>query len=283
MYDPRLSLPAAPTDAIAAAPWVPFTATVVFLGISAIAFCYGVRQWRTGGQPIILMMLLGGLLTSIVEPYLNVIGACWHPVVGQHIAFDLMGRPIPVWVVSIYLFFFGAVGSAGYMLLEKGQTMRNIWLCFLGVIVVDMIAEELLLSTGLYIYYGPQPVILVSKLPLWWAASNATGMFIGIALIRLMAPHLRGAKWLLVAPVMMMSELFGYAAIALPSWVVINTPVSWWVNQLGGITSLVMAGFMVHGIALMFGKDSPIRFPVQPSRRNPAASAGEAAKYLPQS
>ena len=48
-----------------------------------------------------MFMMLGGLTTTLVEPLLDIIGLAWHPMHGQNTAFELIGRPIPVWVVAV--------------------------------------------------------------------------------------------------------------------------------------------------------------------------------------
>src|SRR5471032_1030247 len=122
MWNEQLRVLLPPLDAMfnfTAAYWT----TVSFSVLAGIIFVIGVKFWRDTRNPIVLLMMLGGLTTVIVEPYLDFIGGAWHPIHGQNTAFELMGRPIPWWVVPCYIFLFGGLGTLNYMAFTKGVTM----------------------------------------------------------------------------------------------------------------------------------------------------------------
>lgn len=85
MWNEQLNLPVPPFNAVAP-PEVSFWAITIFSGLAALVFLYGFKHWRDTGRPIISVMMLGGLATVFVEPFLDVIGSAWHPVVGQNTA-----------------------------------------------------------------------------------------------------------------------------------------------------------------------------------------------------
>ncbi len=242
-------------------------ATIIFSLLSIATFLVGVRHWRKTNDPIVLLMMLGGLTTVIVEPYLDFIGGAFHPIPGQDTAFDLMGRPIPLWVVPCYIFLFGGLGTLNFMGFSKGATMRTVWLWFFVPMVIDIVMEEIMLSTNLYYYYGQQPLIAFIKFPLWWSAANGMGVYLGVVLVTLMAPYLRGWKLLLIPLVMPLADVIGYATVALPPIMAVHTPnVSPLVSNLAGIACLGLTALTVHAVALVLGTDSPLR------KGNPDAS-----------
>jgi hypothetical protein len=259
MFDPVFGLPTPPVDAVAPA-LVSHAASTIFGVFALISLVFALRHWRRTGSMIYLMILLGGGLTTVAEPLIDVMGACWHPKFGQPIVFEFMGRYMPVWIVMVYFAFFGAQGTLCYYQMQKGITMRQLRFLALLPMVADMVIEEIALPTGLYMYMGNQPLILLKSVPFWWLPCNSLGMMLGIALAYLMAPHLKGLKSLLLLVVLPIADLIGYVAIGLPSFIVINTAgVPWWLMQLGGIATYGLAFVLLEFIARLVATDSPWR------------------------
>jgi hypothetical protein len=259
MWNEELRVLLPPWDAafnVTAAYWT----TVSFSGLTFITFMIGIMFWRRTKNPIVLLMLLGGLTTVIVEPYLDFIGGAFHPVHGQNVAFELMGRPIPWWVIPCYMFLFGGLGTLNYMAFTKGATMRQVWLWFFVPMSVDIIMEEMMMHFNLYSYYGQQPLIVFSKFPLWWSATNGMGVFLGVVIVTLMAPYLKGWKLLLIPVIMPVADGLGYAAVGLPTIIAVQTPnLPMYVSQLAGIADFALTALFVYWAALLLGTDSPLR------------------------
>ena len=115
-----------------------------------------------------------------------------------------------------------------------------------------------MLHRDLYIYYGQQPLILLWKLPFWWVPCNSLGEYIGISLCVVLVPRLRGAQLMLIPLLIPMADLVGYAAVAWPSWVAVNTQgLPAWVTQLAGLCTFALAFMIVHGLSLALASDSP--------------------------
>jgi hypothetical protein len=259
MFDPVFGLPIPPVDAVAPT-FVTHAASTIFGVFALIALVFALVQWRRTGSPIYLLILLGGGLTTVAEPLIDVMGACWHPKFGQPIVFEFMGRYMPVWIVMVYFAFFGAQGTLCYHQMQKGITMRQVRYLAILPMVADMLIEEIALPTGLYMYVGNQPLILLKSVPFWWLPCNSLGMMLGIALVYLLAPHLKGLKALLLLVVLPIADVIGYVAIGLPSFIVINTAgVPWWLMQLGGIATYALAFVLLEFIARLVATDSPWR------------------------
>lgn len=261
MFDPDTRLPVIPLDAI-------FNRsagdvfTMVYVAMAAVVFLYGLKFWYDKKNPIIIIMMVGGLTTVLVEPLLDIMGLAWHPMHEQNTAFELMGRPIPVWVVAIYLMYFGGLGALNYMAFRKGVTMKAVWIWFSAPMLLDIVAEEIMMAFGLYIYYGNQPLILIQHFPLWWAPCNSMGEFVGIALLALMGDSLRGWKLLLIPILMPIMDGVGYMLVGLPPIIAMNTEgVSNLVIQLSGVATYLLTGLFVYGVSLVIGTDSPLRSP----------------------
>lgn len=258
VWDPTFKLPTPPIDAVANTT-VDFWATLIYSVLSLIVFVYGLYFWKRTGRPIILLLMLGGALCSAVEPFVNVVGAVWHPQVNQVAVFEIMGRSMPWFLVTGYVFYFGAMGSLTYLMFEKGVSTRMFWVFACVPMVVDVIMEELMLYWDLYIYYGDQPLILLWKLPLWWVPCNSLGELLGVSAVLLAKPLLQGWRVLLIPLLIPVCDAIAYAAISLPSWIVVNTEgVPFWLNQLGGIATWLLALMVLYVLSQVVPKDSPL-------------------------
>lgn len=269
MWNDQMNLPLPPLETVAP-PGVSFWATAIFSALSAVVFLYGFKHWRDTGRPIIFIMMIGGLTTVLVEPFLDVIGGAWHPVIGQNKAFALMGRDIPVWCLAVYVFYFGALGSLNLLAFEKGATMKQVWLWFAVPMLVDVVMEEIMMHWNLYYYYGNQPLILLFKFPFWWAPCNSIGEFVGVSLIAAMAPWLRGWRLLLIPVILPVADAVGYAAVGMPAVFVVNQEsVPVWLMHLGGIATFALTAGVVYGISLLIATDSALRRSANAADRTP--------------
>ncbi len=254
-WDSRFHLPVPPVDAVSNVA-VDMITTKIYLALSALVLIYGLWHWQRTGRPIIVLLMIGGALCACAEPFVNIVGAVWHPVVNQITAFEIMGRPMPWFLVTGYLFYFGAVGSLTYLTFEKGVTTRQFWLWCSVPMLLDVVMEELMLHYDLYLYYGAQPLILISKLPLWWVPCNSLGQILGVAFIALVKPLQRGWGLLLIPILIPIWDTVAYAAISLPAWIVVNTPCPWWLMQAGGLATCGLAFAVLYGVAQVLPTDS---------------------------
>ena len=256
MWDERLKVLVPPLEAVfnlSAANQVSMVCAVLV----TVVLLFGLRHWKRTGNPIVLFILLGGFTTVLAEPFLDTIGAAWHPVIGQNTAFELMGRRIPWWVVINYPAYFGVLVTANYLAFAKGVTMRGAWLWFLVPLAIDLAQEEAMMATNLYYYYGQQPLILIHRFPFWWGPSNAMGAYLIATVLAFMGASLRGWKLLLVPVIMPIAYVAAFAIVGLPSMIAIHTPdVPRLASDLAGLSSFVLAGLAVYGIACIIGTDS---------------------------
>lgn len=259
VWDSALDLPIPPVNAVAPDD-VSMMATAFFSTIALIAFCYSLYHWKSKGSVVPLLITLGGGLTVVVEPFVNLLGGCWHPVNGQDEVFRLLGRPIPWWIVAVYFAYFGAQGVAMYLMIKKGAKRVMIASAFAVPLIADIIIELTLLPTGLYIYVGNQPLILAGWLPLWWICCNSIGVFVGVSLIVMLEPYLTGPRKLLILLLPSIGDMVGYSAVGLPSWVVINMQtIPNWLVQTGGVATFILTGGVVYLLCQLLGSDSPHR------------------------
>jgi hypothetical protein len=223
-----------------------------------LALIFALRDWHKSKFPVLVLLIIGGAVTCLAEPFVDLLGACWHPIVGQNTLFELMDRPMPIWLMFAYIAYFGVLMMYLYRAFSSGATIRAMWLWFLVPVIADIVLEEFLmgLSDNLYIYYGNQPLRL-HVFPIWWTQPNTMGIYLSAVAMTLLVPHLRGWRMALIP----FSTILCYAAaagvVSFPAVVVINSAFPDWITQLGGIACFLIAMLIVHGCTLLIASDSP--------------------------
>lgn len=133
--------------------------------------------------------------------------------------------------------------------------------------LLNVAMEEVLLNLpGLYMYYGRQPLVLLTKLPFWWVGVNGGGMFAASALLYRYRAHLRGVRALAPFAVIPTVYLAMFGFVAMPATIVVNGRFSWAVTQTGGLVTLALCtvgAMLVMHLVLQ-------RNPFDPSGHSPA-------------
>ena len=260
MIDQQLRLPAPPVDMVvtshdaAVAHWVFLIASA----LTVIPLLYALRDWKDSKSPVLLLILLGGALTNVMEPLVDVLGACWHPMINQTRLFEIMGHPMPVWLLPTYIAYFGVLTMTMYLGFRKGATSRTMWLWFAVPVIADILLEDGLfgLSGGhLYAYYGNQPLRLIA-FPIWWAPVNAMGVYSAALVLALAVPHLRGWRLALIPLVTPLLYAAAGSLSGFPSYVAINSEFSYPITQLSGVLSFLRASGMAYVCIQLFASDS---------------------------
>jgi len=252
--DPPVGMVVTPYDA-AVAHWVFVTACVTILPFLA----YALRDWQRSKSPLLPLILLGGALTNLLEPFVDITGGCWHPIIHQDTIFDIMGRPMPLWLLPTYVAYFGALPMCMVVAFRQQISKKAMWLWFIVPVIADIILEEGLFGVSrdsLYAYYGHQPLRL-HVFPIWWSPANAVGVFLPAIALVLAAPHVRGWRLALVPLFTPLLYCGAGSLAAFPSSVVINSDFPYLVTQAGGVATFLLAGALAHVGVQLFAADSP--------------------------
>ena len=86
MIDPTFRIFAPPVDTALTsvdaiiANWIIAIQSAIIL--SAIVFA--VQYWVKSKSPMLALILVGGAVANLAEPFVDLVGACWHPIINQH-------------------------------------------------------------------------------------------------------------------------------------------------------------------------------------------------------
>jgi hypothetical protein len=223
------------------------------------ALAYGIRYWIKTGKPVLVLMMFGAALNSFGEPYNSLMVNLHYVRYEDFTIFQFMGRPMPLWLIMLYMVAYGTLGTFAYLWFAKGITRKGLWLLFGFMGVVDLALEFPLCNIpGLYFYNANQP-LLVMRYPVWMMGINGVALVADTAMASLLTPHLKGWRWLILPLLMPVCAVtFGYGIISFPGHYVVNSPdLPWFVTQLGGIMSMAMACGVIWAFSQFLCKDSP--------------------------
>lgn len=195
------------------------TAEVIFFFVAGAAAVLFALPWATRAaikskNYIPLLVLASGLLCSLLEPMLDMLGHLhWsHSLVP---AFTNFGITVPALIPLCYVAFLGLESYFCYFVIRNGAH-RNVFFMLLGLgIATDALMETIGINLGVYLYYGVQPFTFLN-FPYWWGFING-GSFVTVgAVLAFAVPRLKGAQkllLLLVAPFGMMVAYFGVGSV----------------------------------------------------------------------
>jgi len=194
---------------------------------------------------------LSGVFCVFPEVFIDVLGGCLWPTSPGHVAFKILGREMTWFPVTAW-FAFGALLTyiCFGMMLREVKT-KWIWVAFAVAGCMDIVFEEIMLNVrGLYVYYGHQPLVLLTKFPWWWLPINTAGLFLAAALAYRYRQHLHGWKAAIMFPLTPFAYMAVHGFAGMPADAVINGDYSWIITQAGGIATsllcLVATALMIH-------------------------------------
>ena len=216
---------------------------LIFAGsVMSLFVLYGLWLLAAKREPLLLMVLIGGMLGEMLEPICNVLGMAYHPEHGQMVGFVTLGRHIPLWLVLCYPWYFGAFAYRIISWDARGELTATRFWATLGVAAFFCFAIEIGPVQGvLWDYFGEQPLTFFAKpgvthgMPLMWYIVNPTSVVATAAFLALAMRNLKGWQRWPVLALMPMSIVGFHTGAFAPVYVTENA--GWTASQ-----SLLTAG-----------------------------------------
>jgi hypothetical protein len=249
--------------------------TVIQIIVAAGMLLYAAREARRTRSPLFLCFLLGGAISVLWEPLVDVLGQCYLPAKGQWHAFTEIGRPIPLMMPFVYCWFVGGQGYLFYRIFKRGIDARRLFWLWGMVALVNVALETPGLVADVYTYYGRQPLDIWG-FPLWWAFVNPLmPMIAGATVYRLMA-HLR-TRWALAAVIAIvpMADGAANAAAGWPVVVALNTDVGYAGTWVAALVTLGLAALVVQLVALAVARPGAVRGAAEPTVAKPTETVAQ--------
>lgn len=182
-----------------------------------------------------------------MEPVVTYLGHAVHPEPGQIVMFRSVDRAIP-WHIGLgYMAGFGLFYLSLYgRWLDRTLTASRIWTITLVTAACYFVGEAIPVSSGLWAYYGHQPLWLwKGTAPVIWNVLNATCMLTSTTLMLVALPHLKGVALLLLVPLAAAGACMGHMGARFLYYNAINSTLPGWAIETSGALSVGLAGVIV--------------------------------------
>lgn len=235
--------PGAPTDMVMSS-----TAQWVFTLLHfAVAIGLTTWLWRRLGRAqaaVAVLILVGGGLSILAEPFFDRLGFIWHARVGQWTFVELFGHSVPLWMLPVYYWFIGGQTIFLITRIRAGTSLRGMLKLSAGFALADGLLElPILYAGGVYTYFGHQPFYDAGWFPLpgWYIVANGVLPITAAAAVVLLGSlQDRRARWLI--PLAIPMSIFAvYASFAWPVWAALDANMSTFVSYAAGTATILLA------------------------------------------
>jgi len=210
------------------------------VAITALFLVFGVFLSARLKTLLPILLILAGFCAIAMESVVTFLGHAEHPAIGNIALFRAVDRAIPWHIALGYTEAFGLLNILIWLKVRAGTiTPRYIYTACVITVLCYQIGETAGVSTGLWVYFPPQPVWLFHfTAPLPWSFLNAASMVMSAALIMFLLPLLSGIKRLLIPALGPVGAYMGHMGAGWPMYNVTNSDAPAWAMQLSGVAAI---------------------------------------------
>jgi hypothetical protein len=196
-----------------------------------------------------ILLWIGGLICSLAEPMLDLIGHLWYPLNLPGPAFKAFDLSVPLLIPPCYTFFVSGMGYIAYRRFAKGGlTVRKVYLLWGAIASSDLALEIPGVAPNIYKYYGKEP-FTVFHFPMHWAWMNGTSFLVVGFLVWLLAPRVQGWRKIVFLFATVLGFTASYGIVGWPAFLALNAKLSNPMMHVVDLGSLALALAVVYGIA----------------------------------
>ncbi|MFY1621506.1 hypothetical protein, partial [Micromonospora sp. WMMD736] len=174
---------------------------------------------------------------------------CFFPADGW-IGLTAFGRSIPIWVILAYVVFYGGFTYLIALAFRNGISRRTLWGSIAVWGALNLAMEIPLLQSGLYLYYGDQP-LTVGGFPISQLVFNTLGSMLGAVVIVRLAWFFTGARQLLLTVVPFATFMSSWV-VGMPFFLVLNNDTSHGLRVLAALVSIAI-GLVAIDVLIRLG------------------------------
>jgi hypothetical protein len=221
-------------------------------GVGALlALVYCVHLARKERKIWPLMVWLSGAPMTLWEPMQNIVTNVVYPADGQHTAFEIYDLKMPVYLVLLYVTYFGLTVPWIMRRIEAGVTVGWLMKVYFAMVAFAAAFEPVPVHVmDWYTYYGDNQPLEFFGIPIWWFFVNAM-VIVGLAIIfAALRKHVLTADWQSVAFVPAALLVCGglHHSAGIPAYTAIG---SGWSSAVTIPMSLVSCGLAVVWVYLL--------------------------------
>ncbi len=220
--------------------------------VVVIALPWAILRLKNHRDPLPLLMLGAGLLTSLGEPMLDLVG---HLRWSQNLhgpAFTNFDIAIPLLIPPCYALFMGLEAYWIWSIIQRGITVRSFFLMFAACGVSDAIMEHPGVIMGVYEYYGKQPFEFY-KFPFYWSLTNGVAICTIAVILHYVWPMVKdkGIKRLYILPIGIIGTMIGEFGSGFPVFLSINADIPTWSQWLISSLTIVISLIWIRALAAL--------------------------------
>jgi hypothetical protein len=140
--------------------------------VIALLLVYALLRVSKHHDPRLLIMLVGGVFSCLMEGFACYLIHCYHSEVGQYMVYQAFGIHVPLWLAEVYIIFFGGATYFLQELFTHRPSAGLFWGLFAAIGICEGTFEMYTHYLGMFQYWGPQPLPIFG-FPLYLGFVNA--------------------------------------------------------------------------------------------------------------
>ena len=217
---------------------------MLIAGAVVLLYLWALISFRKNGG-MFLLVLTAGLFSCGMEGWAEYMAMNYHPEIGGHIAYRAWGMPVPVHVALSYALYFGGPGYMMVRLIQRGKNVAAWWQIYAMFCVAVTLADLAALSSGVWTYYGHQPLV-VFKFPLTYMFCNGAVIFAFSAVAHACLARLSGAEKLLTLFLAPLGLAMAWAGVCLPVGAALHSDSGPMQTTFAALVSIAVCLTMTH-------------------------------------
>ena len=184
---------------------MPHTAQDVFLVTmslaAAVAVAFSIRECRRRKDLVPALLLAGAAIAILYEPLGDFLVLAYYPVHHSVGLVSMLGHKVPLFIEILYFWYLCPFVLVFMRMAQRGFTAKRWWALWGGTLAFCEAFEVLGLHLKTWLYYGPQPMVVL-KLPIWVPFTYVSFLFaIGAGVYGITRGLERRHHWLIVPAV----------------------------------------------------------------------------------
>lgn len=164
------------------------------LALLALGYCLWLARRERKIWP--LMVLLAGAPMTMWESMQNIVTHVVYPEDGMHVAFTIYDRPMPIFLVLLYVGYFGLWVPWLMKKFEDGVTVNQVMKFYFVTVLFAAAFEPIPVHVfNWYTYYGDNQPLEFFGVPIWWFFVNAMVIVGMAAIFAASRKHVLTADW----------------------------------------------------------------------------------------
>lgn len=227
------------------------TANAVFFSTAAAVLVYALYVARKDRALWPLYLFVAAGVCVFYETIIDHLGAVTYGEQNLTTVYHLWDREIPLYILGVYITYFGLAATWLMRALDRGVTERQWWKYYWWHVVVCFAFEPIPIHFDLWKYWGDNQPFGLFGFPAWWWFANGAMLYNATAIMYLVRRHLIADRHSFILILLYPAAIFAiHGSAAIPVGLALNSTTNQLVIEVAQIVTIAVA-FMY---TWLFGK-----------------------------